>query len=482
MRGVPLVLGLRLARHYGQRLGDATRRLARASLRERVQVLDALRQDWPQVEQWQRWAAEGAEPERRAACVDFARDSLPALAALLPPAGQLRWTLQALASARALACAETERQLLYQAGLLHKDLEQVPALQDLALQLLDLAQAAGDAIALGRARLLQAQVAEMRECRDDAQAHYAASRAVLEPRGPSVELVEIWAGLTRRAFYAGEHAQALSCALQQLQAARALGAPERIGSAHLSVTGAANFVGERALSLQHAEQALASGLRCGSLRLTAHAHIALGHACRRLGRLDEALAHYRQAIAAPPSTLPPSNLANAYQGLAETYEASGHADEALATFEHVLALAQALPAVANFRVCQASRAIVRLRLQRGDRLQARSALGAHARAALRLDSAPNLLDVLLGVARWALTEDNAALVTLCGAALRRHADAVQTDSRDDLAWVLQRVTQEAPSDTAVPQHALGLAEAVRQVLPFLEPAVPPAPQAGPEAG
>jgi tetratricopeptide (TPR) repeat protein len=474
MHAFPLAAGLRLAGHYRERLAQAARRLAAGDDADRQASLTALRLDWPQIEPWQRWAAVGAEPERLALCVDFASGHLQALAALLPPAGQLQWTLQAVAAARALALAEVERQLLYQAGLLHKDLEQVDALLDLALQLGRQAEAAGDALALGRARLLQAQVAEMRERRDEALVHYAASQTVLEAMGPSVELVEIWGGLTRQAFYAGEHAQALSNALRQLEVAQALGVAERIGAAHLSVTGSANFVGERALSLHHAEQALAVGERCGSLRLIAHAHVALGHACRRSGRLAEAVAHYRQAIAAPPSALPPSNLANAYQGLAEAHEAQGDCDQALATFERVLTLAQALPAVANFRACEALRAIVRLRLQGGHLLQARSALLTYAQAALQLHAPPHLCDVLLGAARWALAADDAPLATLCAGALHRHADAVRADSRVDLAEVLHALAAAQALPAGEPAVDAGLAETVRQAAQRLDRFTPAA--------
>lgn len=475
MRSIPLAAGLRLARHYRQRLAALPPDESPADEAQRACSLQALREDWPQIEPWQRWAAEGAEPERLVLCMDFALGTLPGLVVLLPPAGQLLWTQQALVAARALQQTAAERALLYQAALLHKDLEQVDPLQTMAEQLAQQADAVGDMQALGRARLLQAHAADLRGRREDrerATVLYQASRAALEPLGPSVELVETWGGLVRMAFFGGQHALALQHALQQLAVAQALGRAYRIGAAHLSVSGAANFVEQRELALQHAEQALAAGQRNGALRLIAHARIALGHACKRLGRLDEAVAHYQQGISAPASALPPSNMTNAHQGLAETYLAQGQHALALQGFERALGLALAHSAVSPYRVCEAARAIVWLHLEGGRHAPAASALATYSQAALQQGAPPHLCAALLAAARLAHASGRLALAQALAPVLRQHAGTLRAESVAELQGLLQRLGHdEAPGPEAVhklPPAAGKLDETLRQALRALQ--------------
>jgi tetratricopeptide (TPR) repeat protein len=391
----------RLARHYLTTLQQSSATAKGKGQSGRVHWHQRLKQDWPQIKQWQAWsAADDATHEQARLCVEFLLANVEGLHTQLTPSEHLHWIEKALRAAQRLGDWPAERALLYKAGFQCLKLEKLAVAEHYADTLLEAAQAAGDSAGVGRAWFLRADSFNRRLRYEDAKVCYGKSREILGEQ-PSDVLSEILAGLARIEYYSGCYQAALALAARQLETATALGSDRLMGAAHLSMSGMNNQLGQYERAKFHAEHCLAKGRQTGALRLIAHGQFALAHAEKFLGQYERAIALYQEALASPPSVLPPSSRVNATGGLAQVYLLQGDNAQAQRWFDQALTLALSFPdRPLAYHLCDFANQMACLMLQQGALDRARFYLLTAADNALLMGTPPYFARTLLTALRY----------------------------------------------------------------------------------
>ena len=395
----------RLARHYAQRLRQASRSLRYGPANHRYWV-DHIRADWEQIAEQRALTArrQGADRERAQVCVEFAATTSDVLRIVLTPAEHMVWSQDALEAARAIDDVEMERELLYKAGFLGLTLETPDAAEAYGRQLLALVEADRSPRDRGRAHFLIGAAAFLRGEYPRAEEGFFASIACLEKITPDEALGQNWLGLGRVASLHGDYPRAQQYYTRYLEFTIAQGNQQTELEARVSMSGVHLAQGDLALAEEYALRALEAARAYGVTRYLPVTLFSLAHAQKAQGKLEQAVAHYMEGIQTARLISAPSTVANGLHGLGQTRAMQGDLDEAVRWCEE--ALERARQGRILIRVGEAASDLVLLYVRQGRLDAAQARLIEAVRTAVKLDTPYFVAKALAGaVVLWAAQGD-----------------------------------------------------------------------------
>ncbi|MBI5668876.1 MAG: tetratricopeptide repeat protein [Chloroflexi bacterium] len=381
---------VRLARHYLHTLQQAEQATRRGRA-NRAYWLSRVEQEWGQIKHWQAWCA--AQPDAGSAhlCVAFPLAMSTLLRSRQPQAEFIQWGEQALTAARRLGDGEAERALLYKISFVSLNIEALEAASHYAQQLVERAQAAGDALALGRALSVLGAADLLRGAYDRAERLLTNSLERLSPFGADEALTMVWLYVGRLAAVRGDYHQAQRCYEQFLTLAAAADRPGWVSTAYRSLSSLYLRLHDYPAAEAQAQLAVAICRSHGFARGLQAALVSLAQAETGLGKFETACHHYEEVMAGQ-AFLPPSTLIECLHGLGRLQLQQGDVAQAFHLFHDAATRARTAKLV--FHLCEVLPYLVTLHLKRQEWDAARARLLECISAARQLNTLPFLVKAL----------------------------------------------------------------------------------------
>jgi tetratricopeptide (TPR) repeat protein len=341
----------RLARYYQGKLRGATETFKRGSQHAGA-ALAQLDSEWAHVNQWWTWSAGWStdDMDRARLCADYTLSNFPVLRLRLPAHDLLAWLRRSLEAAQRLRNAAWERELLHYITVTHIDVENLDQAVPLATQLVQISQAAADALGQARGLLHLAAINTYRGRFDEAENQLQQAQILLDKIPADIEHAILYLRLANIAAFRGDYRAAHDLHLKQIAIVETQGNLLALNRALGALSGISLFLGEGAAAEQYAHRAVEICRTLGNPLVLIPSFIVLAHAEKNLGQYESACQHYEEGVNAMRIGAAASTLVNGLYGWAQANVFLGQVQRALQLYAE--ALGRARDAGLPYRVCE----------------------------------------------------------------------------------------------------------------------------------